>query len=139
MMWKEHGKTVPRKSAVPKLPKRPAWSIWKHRETGGIYFIPRVLQNLEEIDPTDFRFITTLKYVGCSIGGSSVNFCFEDLEHGGARFLVLPREFDKIMRSSTFYQGVMRGIWRFEKHGTTVAAYLVRELVDEDEGQEQFI
>ena len=133
---------MPRAPTTPKPPRRPAWSIWKHHE-GGIFFNRPILNGLEEVDPTNFRFTTTLKYVGCVIGGSSVNFCFQDLEHAtGARFVMLPREFDKVITQTTLPAGLLRALSRFEKHGTTIAAYLVKELLDdgeEDSETEQFI
>lgn len=134
---------MPRTPTTPKPPRRPAWSIWQHKIDRWIHFGQKWLkfqpEDFEEHDPTHFRFTTTLRYVSCSIGRSTVNFQFKDLEHGGPQLTLLPREFDRILTHTTLHEGMLRGIWRFEKHGTTIAAYLVKELVDEDDDAEQSI
>jgi hypothetical protein len=148
---------MPRQPKAPKPPKRPSWSIWRHKQKGWLTFeLPYLLksewgwdaktnarvevkskyvaEDFEELNPAEYTHRATLKFDGIYSGRSAVNFEFRDLE-GGQSFSMLLREFERVMKIVDFHQGALSGIWKFEKHGSSVGICLVRELLDEEENQ----
>jgi len=144
-------------SFTPKRPKRPSWSIWRHKKEGWITFyleghlepemrwdpiankhvkvLPKVkADEFENINPSDYIFKASLKFTGLYLGRSAVNFEFKSLETG-EHYIMLPKEFERVFKNSYFHKGVISGLWRFQKCGSTIGVCLIKELDDDDEPQ----
>lgn len=148
---------MPRKIATPKPPKRPSWSIWRHKKEGWITCYveghlkseyrwdtttrtqveipPKYIQDdFETLNPADFTFKATLQFHDLYAGRSAVNFIFRDLQTDRS-YSMFPSEFERVFKNCYFHKGVIQGLWRFEKHGSSVGIYLVEELDDDEEDE----
>lgn len=146
---------APRAPKAPKPAKRPSWSIWRHKEKGWVTFylenhlkseykwdpvtrerieIPSkyTKDDFEDINPLEYSITATLKFTHLYTGRSAVNFEFTCLETG-LGYSMLPREFERIMKIVDFHQGMVKGVWNFQKHGSSVGIYLVKEILDDED------
>lgn len=143
---------MPRAPKVPKEPRVPSWSVWRHKTEDWVttdlagtlrpYYDYTLKQNVlspykaedfEQNNPLLFEHKAVLLFKRISSGRSKLNFIFEDLERPKGTHIILPDEFARLMTTTTFHQGAIKGVWKFAKKGSTTAIYLVRELFDEDE------
>jgi len=142
---------MPRKAAAPKPPKRPSWSIWRHKKEGWLTFYleghlrpeydwqtkthkpPKYsINEFEQLNPAEFTLKATLQFEKLRKHQSALNFEFRCLETG-AHYVMLTRGFEHVLKTSYFHKGAIKGLWKFEKYGGSVGIYLVKELDDDDE------
>lgn len=149
---------MPRKVVAPKPPKRPSWSVWRHKKEGWITCYveghlkpeyrwdpatrtqvavpPKYVQDdFEALNPAEFTFKATLQFYYLYTGRSAVNFEFRDLQTSRG-YTMLAKEFERVFKECYFHKGAIRGLWRFEKHGSSVGIYLVKELDDDEDDED---